>query len=84
MPLVCVRMTTAVENVRSSEVRLMPLVYSSLVRAVGADPKVSARYFSTSASAFRRRWSEFWVCCAVDSVGFSSQCALHPKMVFTR
>lgn len=76
MPLVCVRMTTAVENIGSSEVRLMPLVYSSKVRAEDVVPKLSARYFSTSVSAAFRRWSVIEGCCAVGSVGFSSLCVL--------
>ena len=84
MPLVCVKMTTAVENVGLSEVRLMPLVYSSKVKAEEVVSKLSTRYFSTSASAAFRRWSKIGGCCVLDSVGFSSQCALRPKMVLTR
>lgn len=58
-------MTTAVENVGSSEVRLMPLVYSSKVRAENVVPKLSMRYFSTSVSVAFRHWSVIDVCCVV-------------------
>ena len=86
-PSAVVRITSDTAKVASSEVRLAPLVYSLYCSFAVGVPKLSARYFSMSASAAFSRGSlttDMSVGGSALVAALVAGVALRPKMFFTR